>query len=83
MKRVTSLRGPSLRAPGQQSLSLLKKYQSGGEPLATQCPIWLARDLNLKPPAPVANALHEICNHHGASSTTIVNTVQHKILKPK
>ena len=65
----------TVRAPWQQSLSFLKKYQSGGEPLAMLCPIWMARDLNLKPPAPVANALQEIYNHHGASSTTIVNTV--------
>ena len=34
-----------------------KKCCSGGEPLATLCPMWPARDLNLRPPAPETNAL--------------------------
>ena len=34
-----------------------KKSKSGDEPLVTQFPIWLARDLNLRPPALGANAL--------------------------
>ena len=42
-------------APGQQFFS--KKCCSGGEPLATLFPILPARDLNLRPPAPEANAL--------------------------
>ena len=29
----------------------------GGEPLETLCPIWLARDLNPRPPTPETNAL--------------------------
>ena len=44
----------SLR-PGQHILS--KKCRNGGEPLATVCPISLAQDLNLEPPAPETNAL--------------------------
>ena len=36
---------------------LSKKCRSGEEPLATLCPIWPARDLNLRPPAPGTNAL--------------------------
>ena len=42
-------------ALGQQPLS--KKCRSGGESLATLCPIWSAWDLNLKLPAPETNAL--------------------------
>ena len=34
-----------------------KKCCSGGEPLATLCPIWQARDLNLRPPALETNVL--------------------------
>ena len=36
---------------------LPKKRRSGGESLATLCPIWRARDLNRRPPAPETNAL--------------------------
>ena len=36
---------------------LLKKCRSGGEPLATQCSIWPARDLNLRLPAPEVNLI--------------------------
>ena len=53
-KRVTRWRGPFPRFyAGQHSFSL----RSGDELLATLCPIWLARDLNLRPPAPKTNAL--------------------------
>ena len=38
----------SLRPNNTQLLS--KKCRSGGEPGATLCPIWPARDLNLRPP---------------------------------
>ena len=36
---------------------LAKKCNSGGEPLATLCPIWPAQDLNLMSPARETNAL--------------------------
>ena len=36
---------------------LLKKCCSVGEPLATLCPIWPARDLSLRPPTPQTKAL--------------------------
>ena len=36
---------------------LLKKFRSGGEPLATLCPIWLAWYLNPKPPDPETKLL--------------------------
>ena len=36
---------------------LWKKCRSSGEPLATLCPTWTVRDLNLRPPFPVPNAL--------------------------
>ena len=56
-KRVTRWRGPSLRRCARATQLLSKKSRSGGEPLATLCPIWLAWDLNLRPPAPETNAL--------------------------
>ena len=56
-KRVTSLRGPSLRHCARATQLLSKKCCSGVEPLATLCPIWPARDLNLWLPAPESNAL--------------------------
>ena len=56
-KRVTSWRGPSPRHCARATQLLSKKYRSGGEPLATLCPIWPVRDLNLRPPAPETNAL--------------------------
>ena len=56
-KRVTSWRGPSPRHCARATQLLSKKCRSGGEPLATLCPIWPARDLNLRPPAPETNAL--------------------------
>ena len=56
-KRVTSSRGPSPRHFAQATQLLLKKCCSGGEPLATLCPIRPARDLKLGPPAPETNAL--------------------------
>ena len=51
-KRVTNLQGSFLAAkrPGWIYL-LLKKCRSGGQPLATLCPIWPAWDLNIRPPA--------------------------------
>ena len=56
-KRVTSWRGPSSHHCARATQLLSKKCRSGGEPLATLCPIWPARDLNLRPPAPETNAL--------------------------
>ena len=56
-KRVTSWRGPSPRHCARATQLLSKKCCSGGGPLATLCPIWPARDLNLWPPAPEPNAL--------------------------
>ena len=38
-KRVTSLRGPSSSHCARATELLSKKYHSGGEPLATLCPI--------------------------------------------
>ena len=46
-KRVTSLRGPSLRHWARTTQFLLKKCRSDGVQLETLCPIWSARDLNL------------------------------------
>ena len=45
----------SLRLQATQLLP--KKCRSGGEPLATVCPIWPIQDLNIRPPAPDTNAL--------------------------
>ena len=56
-KRVTSWRGPSPRHCTRATQLLLKKCRSGGEPLATLCPIWPAQDLNLRSPAPETNTL--------------------------
>ena len=56
-ERVTSLRGPSPRYCARTIQFLLKKRCSSGESLATLCKIWPVRDLNLKHPAPKANAL--------------------------
>ena len=56
-KRVTSLRSPTPRPCARATQLLSKKYSSGGEPLATLCPIWPVWDLNLRPPAPETNAL--------------------------
>ena len=59
-KRVTSWRGNSASSPrhcARATQLLSKKCRSDGEPLATLCPIWPARDLNLRPPAPETNAL--------------------------
>ena len=56
-KRVTSWRGPSPRHCARATQLLSKKCRSGGEPLATLCPILPARDLNLRPHDPETNAL--------------------------
>ena len=48
-RNVQRVRGARHCARATQLLS--KKCLSGGEPLATQRPIWPARDLNLRPPA--------------------------------
>ena len=56
-ERVMSWRGSSLRHCAWATQLLLKKCHNGGEPLATLCPIWPARDLNLRPPVPGTNAL--------------------------
>ena len=51
-KCVTSLRGPSPSYCTRTTQLFSKKCCSGGKPLAILCAIWLARDLNLRPPAP-------------------------------
>ena len=57
-ERVTSLRGPSTRHFVCATAQLVsKKCRSGGEPLATLCPVWQTRGVNLRPPAPVTNAV--------------------------
>ena len=56
-KRVTSLRGPSPRHWARATQLLSKKCHSIGEHLSTLRPVWPARDLNLRPPAPETNAL--------------------------
>ena len=53
----TTLRGPSPRLCAGATQLLSKKCCSGGEPLVTQCSIRPVRYLNLRPPAPEANAL--------------------------
>ena len=57
IKSNLSLRGPFPRRCARAAQLLSKKSRSGGEPLATLCPIWPARDLNLRPPTPETNAL--------------------------
>ena len=54
---ITSWRGPSTRHCAYATQFLSKKCRSGGESLATVCPIWPAEDLNRRPPAPERNAL--------------------------
>ena len=56
-KHVKSLRVPSPRHCAWATQLRLKKCRSCGETLATLCPIWRARDLHLRPPAPDTNAL--------------------------
>ena len=56
-KRATSSRGPSPSHCARATQLLSKKCLNGGEPLATLCPIWPARRLNLRLPAPETNAL--------------------------
>ena len=51
-KLVTTWRGPTPRHCARATQLLSKKYRSGGESLAALCPIWPARDLNLRLPAP-------------------------------
>ena len=52
------LAGPISASLHLQAAELLStKYRNGGEPLATLCPIWPTRDLNLRPLAPETNAL--------------------------
>ena len=45
--------GPSPRYCAQATQLLPKKCRSGGEQLATLCPIWLAQHLNLRTPATI------------------------------
>ena len=49
--------GPISASLRQQTQLLSKKSHSGGEPLAPKCPIWPARGLNPRFPAPETNAL--------------------------
>ena len=57
-KLVTS--SGSISAAERLGNTAPKKRCSGGEPLATQCPIRSARELNPKPPAPTAMPLTSI-----------------------
>ena len=59
-KRVTSWRDPSPRHCAQATQLCSKKCRSGGEPLATLCPISPARDLNLEPTATNALSLDQL-----------------------
>ena len=52
-----SLRDPSPRHSARATQFYLEKYRSGGEQLATLCPIWPVQDLDLKPPAQEPNSL--------------------------
>ena len=58
-KPVWSLRGPSARywARATHTASMLLLARSSGKPLAILCPIWLTRELNLRPPAPKEKTL--------------------------
>ena len=49
-ERVTSWRGPPPRHCARATQLHSKKCRNDGEPLATLCPIWPARDLNLNLP---------------------------------
>ena len=56
-KRVKFWRGPSPRHCAWATQLNTKKCCSGGEPLATLCPTWPVRDLNLRPSTPETPAL--------------------------
>ena len=56
LKRVTSWRVPSPRRSARATQLLSKKCRNDDELLATVCPIWPVRDLNLEPFAPETNA---------------------------
>ena len=58
--------GPNSATLHLEATQLLsKKYRSGGEPFATLCPIWPARDLNIRAPTPETNAipLNQLADH--------------------
>ena len=84
LRRLTSWRGPSPRHCPRETQLLSKKCHSGGEPLATLSPIWPAKDLNLRPPAPETNALSlnqlasriDIYNLENAWSPKVLNKHQ-------
>ena len=57
LKHVTRLKRPSPCYNARERKLLSKTCCRGGEQLAAQCLIKLARDLNLKPPAPETNTL--------------------------
>ena len=56
-KRVTSSQDRSPRHCARATQLLAKTCCSCAEPLATLCPIWPVRDLNLRPLAPQTNVL--------------------------
>ena len=53
---------------------LSKKCRSGGEPSVTLCPIWSARDLNLRPSAPEMNALPPTYQYNWIKNFCIIHT---------
>ena len=57
VKRAENWTSPFLRHCAWATQFLLKNSRKGGEPLAILCPIWSARELNLKPPASENNLL--------------------------
>ena len=71
-KRVTSLRGPFPRRCFRAKQLFSNKCRTGDKPLITLCPIWPARDLNLRPFAPETNAfpLDQLAGHFGIDDRT-------------
>ena len=55
-KSITQVAGP-ISAAQRQDNTVPKKHRSGGEPLATLCPISLAWESNPKLPVPIALCL--------------------------
>ena len=81
LKRVMSWRGPSPRHCARATQLLSKKCRSGGKPLATLCPIWSARHLNLRPPAPETTALP--CDQLASRFQKLVSSTVHFFGKTK
>ena len=82
-KACNELAGPTPRHFSRATQLLSKKYRSPGEPLATLCLVWPARDLNLRPPASETNTLLlENCNRREQGSSGLGTLSLYDIYKP-